>query len=122
MDTYHALKLIAQFNCARNERAITTLLRALTVQMGFDYFRLYLISPSTIQRPDVRIFNGCPSEWVARYAQQGLFVTDPVVRKGIVQTMPILWACVIRECCDQQDEVGLGVMLQARDAGLVDGI
>ncbi|MGL6463818.1 hypothetical protein [Aeromonas hydrophila] len=59
MNTLHALELIGQFETAADERTIVTLLRELSGRMGFDYFRLVLIFPSTIQRPDVIIFNGC---------------------------------------------------------------
>lgn len=90
--------------------------------MGFDHFRLGFISPSSIQRPDVRIFNGCPGPWVQTYDEKGLFAVDPVVRKGMAQSMPILWANLIAECCDQQDAAGLEVMMLAQEAGLRDGI
>ncbi|WP_421317457.1 LuxR family transcriptional regulator [Aeromonas veronii] len=99
-----------------------TLLRTLSQQMGFDHFRLGFIFPSSIQRPDVRIFNGCPVEWVQAYDKQRFFAVDPVVRKGMKQSTPILWANLITECCDQQDIAGLEVMLQAQEMGLRDGI
>ena len=122
LNTTDALTLIAEFGTATDEQSIVTLLRSLCQQMGFDHFRLGFISPSSIQRPDVRIFNGCPGPWVQTYDEKGLFAVDPVVRKGMAQSMPILWANLIAECCDQQDAAGLEVMMLAQEAGLRDGI
>lgn len=90
--------------------------------MGFDHFRLGLITPSSIQRPHVQIFNGCPNQWVQTYDKKGLFAVGPVVRKGMTQSRPILWANLIAECRDQQDAAGLEVMMLAQEAGLPDGI
>ncbi|MDF2415668.1 LuxR family transcriptional regulator [Aeromonas sp. 1HA1] len=122
LNTTDALTLITQFDTATDEQTIVSLLRSLCQQMGFDHFRLGFISPSSIQRPDVRIFNGCPTQWVQAYDAQRFFAVDPVVRKGMTQSTPILWANLITECCDQQDTDGLEVMLQAHEAGLRDGI
>ncbi|WP_287147188.1 LuxR family transcriptional regulator [Aeromonas sp.] len=122
LNTADALTLITQFDTAIDEHTIVALLRALSLQMGFDHFRLGFISPSSIQRPEVRIFNGCPAQWVQIYDAQNFFAVDPVVRKGMTQSTPILWANLITECCDQQDTDGLEVMLQAHGAGLRDGI
>ncbi len=122
LNTADALTLITQFDTATDEHTIVALLRTLSQQMGFDHFRLGLISPSSIQRPEVRIFNGCPAEWVQTYDAQHFFAVDPVVRKGMTQSTPILWANLINECCEQQDTAGVEVMLQAHEAGLRDGI
>ena len=86
LDTADALELITRFNEAPDEQTIVTLLRTLSQQMGFDHFRLGFIFPSSIQRPDVRIFNGCPAEWVLAYDKQRFFAVDPVVRKGMKQS------------------------------------
>ncbi|MCR6741079.1 autoinducer binding domain-containing protein [Aeromonas dhakensis] len=68
------------------------------------------------------MFNGCPGPWVQTYGEKGLFAVDPVVRKGMAQSMPILWTNLITECCDQQDAAGLEVVMLAQEAGLRDGI
>lgn len=117
-----ALTLITEFGTATDEQSIVILLRSLCQQMGFDHFRLGFISPSSIQRPDVRIFNGCPGQWGQTYDEKGLFAVDPIVRKGMAQSTPILWAKLITECCDQHDAAGLEVMMLAQEAGLRDGI
>lgn len=122
LNTADALTLITQFDTATDEHTIVALLRALSQQMSFDHFRLGLISPSSIQRPEVRIFNGCPAQWVQAYDAQHFFAVDPVVRKGMTQSMPFLWVSLINECCEQQDTTGVEVMLQAHEAGLRDGI
>lgn len=116
------LTLITEFGTATDEQSIMTLVRTLCKQMAFDHFRLAFISPSSIQRPDVLLFNGCPDPWVQTYDEKGLFAVDPVVRKGMAQSLPILWANLIAECCDQHDTAGLEVMMLAQDAGLHDGI
>ncbi|KAE9625455.1 LuxR family transcriptional regulator [Aeromonas veronii] len=113
---------IAEFNVARNIQAIEVSLRSLCARMGIDYFCLMIFLPSAIQRPDIRILNGCPDEWARTYREQGLWAVDPVVRKGMTQGAPILWANIIAECLDQQDDVGLAVMLEAQQHGLRDGV
>jgi len=95
LNTTDALRLIAEFGTATDEQTIVILLRSLCQQMGFDHFRLGFISPSSIQRPRVQMFNGCPGQWVQTYAEKGLFAVDPLVRKGMVQSTPILWANLI---------------------------
>ncbi|WP_265453429.1 LuxR family transcriptional regulator [Aeromonas salmonicida] len=122
LNNVDALLLITQFDSATDEHTIVALLRTLSQQMGFDHFRLGFISPSSIQRPEVRIFNGCPAQWVQAYDAQRFFAVDPVVRKGMTQSTPILWANLITECCDQLDAAGLEVMMLAQKAGLRDGI
>ncbi|MFH7527860.1 LuxR family transcriptional regulator [Aeromonas sp. A5] len=122
LNTNDDLTLLVEFGNATDEQTIVTLLRSLCQQMGVDYFRLEFISPRSIQRPDVRIFNGCPVQWVQTYHEKGLFAVDPVVRRGMIQSTPILWANLITECCDQCDAVGLEVMMLARETGLRDGI
>lgn len=122
LDTADALTLITAFNAATDERSIVALLRSLSQLMGVDHFRLVLILPSSIQRPEVRMLHGCPTEWVKNYNNQGFFGVDPVVRKGMNQSAPILWAHLIEECCEQKNMAGLDVMLQAQAAGLRDGL
>lgn len=113
---------IAEFNVARNIQAIEVSLRSLCARMGIDYFCLMIFLPSAIQRPDIRILNGCPDEWARTYREQGLWAVDPVVRKGMTQGAPILWANIIAECLDQQDSEGLAMMFEARQCGMRDGI
>ncbi|WP_279464225.1 LuxR family transcriptional regulator [Aeromonas dhakensis] len=121
MNTLHALELIGQFETAADERAIVTLLRELSGRMGFDYFRLALIFPSTIQRPDVIIFNGCPQAWVDTYTGSGFFAIDPIVKCAMTRSTPILWADVVNddERCNEQ---GREVMQLASEYGIRDGI
>ncbi|MFB2796772.1 LuxR family transcriptional regulator [Aeromonas veronii] len=114
--------LLTQYSAATDEQTIVCLLRALCQQMGFDYFRLGLMSPNSIQRPEVRIFNGCPVDWVHVYNERDFLTVDPVVLRGMTQSTPILWANLITECCDKQDAAGLEVMMLAQEAGLRDGI
>lgn len=121
MNTLHALDLITQFETAADERTIVTLLRELTARMGFDYFRLGLIFPNTIQRPDVIIFNGCPQAWVDTYTASGFFAIDPIVKRGMTQSTPILWADVVRDE-EGGDEQGREVMQLASEYGIRDGV
>ena len=95
-----------------------TLLRELSGRMGFDYFRLALIFPSTIQRPDVIIFNGCPQAWVDTYTSSGFFAIDPIVKCAMTRSTPILWADVVNDeaRCDEQ---GREVMQLASEYGIL---
>ncbi len=122
LNTADTFELITRFNDASDEKTLVDLLQTLSQQMGFDHFMLGFMSPSSIQRPDARIFNGCPAHWAQTYHEKRLFSVDPLVRKGMAQSTPILWADLIVECCNQQDAVGLEVMMLAREAGLRDGI
>lgn len=120
MNTTYALDLLSRFEQASDERTIVALLRQLSVQAGFDYFRLALLFPRSIQRPDVIIFNGCPQDWVDAYTQANFFAIDPVVQRAMVQSTPILWAEIMAQgACDEQS---LTVMTLAQEAGLRDGI
>ncbi len=114
--------LITQINRLNYDFLVLTFLRSLCNKIGFDYFRLAMFSPTSIQRPDARIYNGCPSVWVKKYLMCGYVRTDPVLRTGMRQTTPILWAQILSQCQDTQDKAGLAVMLDASDAGLKDGI
>lgn len=115
-------KLSTDLNLARDEHAIMACLFSFCEHMDIDYFRVALISPTTLQRPDVHFFNNCPTHWVNFYSEKMMFAIDPVVSKGMTQSTPILWAEVINECYEQSNLSGLEVMSQARDAGLYDGI
>ena len=64
LNTADAFELITRFNDASDEKTLVDLLQTLSQQMGFDHFMLGFMSPSSIQRPDARIFNGCPAHWV----------------------------------------------------------
>lgn len=121
-NTADALELIAECIAATDEKSIMTILSSLCQEMGFDHFLLFFISPSSIRDPDVCIFNGCPDEWVKVYNGRNFFPVDPIVRKAMAQTTPIILANIINECCDQQDVDGLEVILSAYEAGLQDSI
>lgn len=113
---------ITQLETATDQDNIIFLLRSLSQKIGFTQFRMMFICPSSIQRPEVCIFNGCSLEWARKYEKRHFFGIDPVVRKGMAQSTPILWAHVIEKCRAEQDKAGLEVMLQAQEAGLQDGI
>lgn len=116
------LMFIADFHAASDMQAIEASLRALCVRMEVDFFRLMIVLPSAIQRPDIRVIEGGPDEWGRRYRAQDFWAVDPIVRKGMTQSIPILWADLITECADQQDSDGAAVMREARQCGLRDGI
>ncbi|MGT4069949.1 UNVERIFIED_CONTAM: LuxR family transcriptional regulator [Aeromonas hydrophila] len=117
-----ALTIITCLNNTSDESTILSLLRKLCQLMGFEYFRLAFIFPSSIQRPRVRILNGCPTDWVKKYNECHFFAADPVVRKGMAQSTPIMWNALIMECSDRKDVEGLEVMQLAQEFGLSDGI
>ncbi|HEH9404374.1 TPA: LuxR family transcriptional regulator [Aeromonas bestiarum] len=114
--------LINQLETATDQDCIIGLLRSLSQKLGFTQFRMIFIFPSSIQRPEVRIFNNCSAEWVKTYEKRHFFAVDPVVRKGMTQSTPILWAHIIEKCRAEEDQAGLEVMQQAQEAGLQDGI
>lgn len=121
-DNINILMLINQLEAATDEYSIVEQIRSLSQKLGFDQFRMILIFPSSIQRPEVRIFNGCSAQWVQTYNERHFFSVDPVVRRGMIQSTPIFWGNIIQMCTDQHDKAGLEVMLLAQEAGLRDGI
>lgn len=116
------LMFLSEFNTATDMQDIEGSLHSLCQLVGIDHFRLMVISPSSIQRPDVQILDGCPCEWGRMYHDKNFWAIDPLVRKGMRQSIPILWADLINECREQHDFEGENVMLQAEQFGLRDGV
>lgn len=114
-----ALALITQFNSIADEPYFFGLLNYFCRSIGVDYFHLGFISPNSLA---MRSFSNAPFEWVQAYNEQELVNVDPIVRKCIEYSTPILWMNIITECFDQQDCDGLDVMMLAKKSGLRDGI
>lgn len=122
VDVQYVRDVITRFDLISDEKHIVALLRRLTTRMGMDYFRLAIIFPNTIQRPQTVIFNGCPAAWVDIYTKQELFSIDPIVLRGMTQSPPIMWAEeMVRQEIDRKGK-GMYVMHLARTMGLKDGI
>jgi LuxR family quorum-sensing system transcriptional regulator SolR len=120
MNTLHALDLIGQFETAADDRTIVTLLRELSGRMGFDYFRLALIFPSTIQRRTSSSSTAVRRPgWIPTPAAASLPSIHRQVRHD--QEHSILWADVVNDeaRCDEQ---GREVMQLASEYGICDGI
>lgn len=60
-------------------------------QMGFDYFRLLITIPISMQKSHVVLFNNCPTRWFDAYIEKQYLTQDPVVYLGLTQTQPIFW-------------------------------
>lgn len=103
-------------------QAIVSCLFAICQQVDVDYFSMAFISPTSLQRPDVQFLSNCPDRWKDIYCEKGMFAVDPLFIKGMSQSTPFLWAHVISECREKSNLAGLEVMMQARDAGLHDGV
>lgn len=88
----------------------------IVTSLGFDYFRLAIIIPVSHQRPEIRILNSCPEEWIERYSRDGMIARDPVVAAARRQLTPIRWDGV-RGSDEQMD-----VMIEAAKCGLRCGV
>ncbi|MGL6349932.1 MAG: helix-turn-helix transcriptional regulator, partial [Aeromonas sp.] len=59
--------------------------------MGFDYFQLLLIFPTSMQKCHATLFNNCPDNWLTTSGKDQPLIRDPVVCLGLKQTHPIFW-------------------------------
>jgi LuxR family quorum-sensing system transcriptional regulator SolR len=121
MPLHHAHAVMARLDTAPDEHAILDIVCELAEEAGFDYVRLGLIIPCTIQRPRVVILNSCPTEWVELYTQSHYLAVDPIVTHTMRRSTPLWWADVVRPDA-QCPEQGRAVMQAAQDWGLVDGL
>lgn len=95
---------------------LTAHLEQLIQALGFDYFRLAIIIPVSHQRPEVRILNSCPEEWIETYSRGGMIARDPVIAAARRQLTPIRWDKV--KGSDEQ----MDVMIEAAKCGLRCGV
>ncbi len=82
---------IDKFTKATKTSDIQQQLERFSHQMGFDYFRLLIIFPITMQKSHVALFNNCPTSWFDAYSENQYLTQDPVVYLGLKQTQPIFW-------------------------------
>ncbi|WP_368188802.1 LuxR family transcriptional regulator [Aeromonas sp. R7-3] len=76
---------------ARHPDELAARIERIVTGLGFDYYRMAVIIPLSHQRPVIRIFNSCPSEWIDRYNRLNLIAIDPVVAAAQRQLTPIRW-------------------------------
>lgn len=60
---------IDKFTKATKTSDIQQLLERFSHQMGFDYFRLLIIFPISMQKSHVALFNNCPTTWFDAYSE-----------------------------------------------------
>lgn len=82
---------IDRFTKAKKTSDIQQQLERFSHQMGFDYFRLLIIFPISMQKSHVALFNNCPTSWFDAYSERHYLTQDPVVFLGLKQTQPIFW-------------------------------
>ena len=82
---------IDRFTKAKKTSEIQQQLERFSHQMGFDYFRLLIIFPISMQKSHVALFNNCPTSWFEAYSERHYLTQDPVVFLGLKQTQPIFW-------------------------------
>ncbi|WP_410198405.1 autoinducer binding domain-containing protein [Aeromonas caviae] len=80
---------IDRFTKAKKTSEIQQQLERFSHQMGFDYFRLLIIFPISMQKSHVALFNNCPTSWFDAYSERHYLTQDPVVFLGLKQTQPI---------------------------------
>lgn len=76
---------------ARNTLDMQRSLERFSHKMGFDYFRLLIIFPISMNKSHVALFNNCPLSWFQAYCENRYLTQDPVVCLGLRQTLPIFW-------------------------------
>lgn len=107
---------IDRFTKAKKTSEIQQQLERFSHQMGFDYFRLLIIFPISMQKSHVALFNNCPTSWFDAYSERHYLTQDPVVFLGLKQTQPIFWN---KLDCDAVEHVGVGRLDGAH--GFLDG-
>lgn len=108
-------RLMALDNITEPEE-LTAHIEQIVQFLGFDYFRLAIIIPVSHERPEIRILNSCPEEWIESYSRGGMIARDPVVAAARRQLTPIRWDKV-RGTDEQMD-----VMIEAAKCGLRCGV
>ncbi|MNH76116.1 Transcriptional activator protein LuxR [compost metagenome] len=112
----HLFETLLSLQSVRHPDELAASIESIITGLGFDYYRLAIIIPLSHQRPIIRIFNSCPSEWVARYNQLNLIVIDPVVAAAQQQITPIRWDEL------RAGEEAMVVMSEAAEFGLRAGV
>lgn len=112
---------IDKFTKATKTSDIQQLLERFSHQMGFDYFRLLIIFPISMQKSHVALFNNCPTTWFDAYSENQYLTQDPVVYLGLKQTQPIFWN---KLDCDSPwlPSASRDVMNLAADFGVRNGV
>lgn len=82
---------VETFTKARSTMDVQHALERFSYKMGFDYFRLLIIFPISMNRSHVALFNNCPLSWFEAYSSNRYLTQDPVVSLGLKQTLPIFW-------------------------------
>lgn len=90
-------------------------------KMGFDYFRLLIVFPISMNRSHVALFNNCPLRWFDAYCENHYLTQDPVVCMGLKQTLPIFWNS-LDYSHPWIPEGGRDVMNLAADFGVRNGV
>ncbi|WP_042013370.1 helix-turn-helix transcriptional regulator [Aeromonas fluvialis] len=112
---------IDKFTKATKTSDIQQQLERFSHQMGFDYFRLLIIFPISMQKSHVALFNNCPTTWFDAYSENHYLTQDPVVYLGLKQTQPIFWN---KLDCDSPwlPSASRDVMNLAADFGVRNGV
>lgn len=107
---------------ATSPAALATVMEEVCAAYGFEHFWIAMLVPSSIQRPDMYLLHNCPELWSEPYVGERAFCRDPLVRRALTHSTPLLWSQVREACLAEEDWAGLGVMARAAQAGLQDGV
>lgn len=70
---------------------ITRLIEQQTLDMGFDYYALYIRHPVPFTRPEVFVFNNYPKAWVRIWMREKYADYDPVIAFCQTPGKLLLW-------------------------------
>jgi LuxR family quorum-sensing system transcriptional regulator SolR len=73
------------------ERAVFDTLVSLARQLDFEFCAYGLCLPTPCSRPTTISISNYPSDWQARYREQGYFYVDPTVQHCLRSVAPVTW-------------------------------
>ncbi|MEI2265070.1 transcriptional regulator SdiA [Erwinia sp. CGal63] len=81
----------AAFLQAEATTEIMQLLARLTLELGLNFYALYIRHPVPFTRPKIFVFSNYPEKWVRRWQEENFSEIDPIIRYCQVPGTLLLW-------------------------------
>ncbi len=83
----------------------------------FEHFIFGVLTPKEMNKPDITIINGYPSEWRERYDRKGYLADDPTVNFCRKNISPVIWSKLV-----PTSNKSAKIMAESKEFGLNYGI
>lgn len=114
-------EITARIDTAQTEQALRDVCEEFCDAVGFGFYIYAVCSATSLSAPQIYSLSNYPESWFSAYFAKGLQKHDPVVKYCFENITPIRWdQLMLME--RYFDAVGLEIMQQAADAGLVNGV